>query len=95
VNKTLQEIGAFDKPILTIFNKLDLYEEKVFDLWLDEEVKQDLMLQLVKRWETITNGNCVFISALERRNIDQFRDTILSKVKALYKERYPYMTQFY
>lgn len=95
VNKTLQEIGAFDKPILTIFNKLDLYEEKVFDPWLDEEVKQDLMLQLVKRWETITNGNCVFISALERRNIDQFRDTILSKVKALYKERYPYMTQFY
>ncbi|MBW7914192.1 MAG: GTPase HflX [Taibaiella sp.] len=95
VNKTLQEIGAFDKPILTIFNKLDLYEEKVFDPWLDEEVKQDLMLQLVKRWETLTNGNCVFISALERRNIDQFRDTILSKVKALYKERYPYMTQFY
>lgn len=95
VNKTLQEIGAFDKPILTIFNKLDLYEEKVFDPWLDEEVKQDLMLQLVRRWETITNGNCVFISAIERRNIDQFRDTILSKVKALYKERYPYMTQFY
>lgn len=95
VNKTLQEIGAFDKPILTIFNKLDLYEEKVFDPWLDEEVKQDLMLQLVKRWETLTNGNCVFISAIERRNIDQFRDTILSRVKALYKERYPYMTQFY
>lgn len=95
VNKTLQEIGAFDKPMLTIFNKLDLYEEKVFDPWLDEEVKQDLMHQLVKRWETITNGNCVFISAVERRNIDQFRDTILGKVKALYKERYPYMTQFY
>lgn len=95
VNKTLQEIGAFDKPILTIFNKLDLYEEKVFDPWLDEEVKQDLMLQLVKRWETLTHGNCVFISALERRNIDQFRDTILKKVKTLYKERYPYMTQFY
>jgi len=95
VNKTLQEIGAFDKPILTIFNKLDLYEEKVFDPWLDEEVKQDLMLQLVRRWETLTNGNCVFISAIERRNIDQFRDIILNKVKALYKERYPYMTQFY
>lgn len=95
VNKTLQEIGAFDKPILTVFNKLDLYEEKVFDPWLDAEVKQDLMNQLVRRWETLTNGNCVFISAIERRNIDQFRDTILGKVKALYKERYPYMTQFY
>lgn len=95
VNKTLQEIGAFDKPMLTVFNKLDLYEEKVFDPWLDEEVKQDLMNQLMKRWDTLTNGNCVFISAIEKRNIDQFRDTILGKVKALYKERYPYMTQFY
>src|SRR6185437_12661968 len=35
VNKTLQEIGAFDKPTITIFNKMDLYEQKVFDPWLD------------------------------------------------------------
>lgn len=95
VNKTLQELKAFDKPILTVFNKMDLYEEKVFDPWLDSEVKQDLLLQLVKRWETETHGNCIFISATERRNIDAFRTTILDKVKALYEERYPYMTQFY
>ncbi len=34
VNKTLQEIGAFDKPTITIFNKMDLYEERNFDEWL-------------------------------------------------------------
>jgi len=95
VNKTLQDIGAFDKPILTIFNKMDLYEEKVFDPWLDDEVKQDLLKQLRRRWDNLTHGDCVFISATERRNIDELRDTILNKVKQLYQQRYPYLTQFY
>ena len=95
VNKTLQEIKAFDKPILTIFNKMDLYEQQVFDPWLEDEVKQDLLFQLRKRWESETDHACVFISATERRNIDGLRQTILDKVKALYEERYPYLTQFY
>lgn len=95
VNKTLQEIGAFDKPVLTIFNKMDLYEERTFDEWLDDEVKEDLLNQLKKRWEHETNGSCVFISATQRRNIDELRSTILGKVKELYQQRYPYLTQFY
>jgi GTP-binding protein HflX len=74
---------------------MDLYEEKVFDEWLDDEVKQDLLQQLRDRWEHITEGMCVFISATERRNINELRQTILDKVKALYQERYPYMTKFY
>ncbi|MBS1774641.1 MAG: GTPase HflX [Bacteroidetes bacterium] len=95
VNKTLQDIGAFDKPTVTIFNKMDLYEEKTFDEWLDAEVRQDLLRQLKNRWEHETGGNCVFISATERRNIDTLRTTILDKVKELYAIRYPYLTQFY
>jgi GTP-binding protein HflX len=95
VNKTLQDIKAFDKPVITIFNKMDLYEERTFDPWLDSEVKQDLLLQLQSRWKHVTHDNCVFISATERRNIDQLRSTILDKVKELYEERYPYLTQFY
>ncbi len=95
VNKTLQEIGAFDKPILTIFNKMDLYEKRTFDEWLDEEVKQDLLQQLKDRWEHETNNSCVFISATERRNLDELRETILGKVKELYAVRYPYLTKFY
>jgi GTP-binding protein HflX len=95
VNKTLVEINAFDKPIITIFNKMDLYEEKVFDEWLDDEVKNDLLVQLKERWEHITDGHCVFISAIERRNIDGLRNSILTKVKQLYQERYPYLTKFY
>lgn len=95
VNKTLQEIGAFDKPIFTIFNKMDLYEQKVFDPWLDAEVKQDLLNQLSDRWNHETNNSCIFISATERMNIDNLRKSILDKVKSLYEERYPYLTTFY
>lgn len=95
VNKTLQDIGAFDKPMLTIFNKMDLYEKINFDPWLDPEVKADLEKDLRRRWENLTNGACVFISATERLNIDMLREVILNKVKTLYQERYPYLTQFY
>jgi GTP-binding protein HflX len=94
VNKTLQELSAFDKPILTIFNKIDLYETRTFDPWLEEGVKQELLSELRERWERETNGNCVFISATERRNIDDLRQTILEKVRTLYKVRYPYKSEF-
>lgn len=92
VNKTLQELKAFDKPILTIFNKMDLYEEKNFDEWLQDEVKQEILIDLKQKWENITEGNCVFVSALEKRNIDELRMFILNKVREMYKIRYPYKT---
>ncbi len=94
VNKTLQELQAFDKPILTIFNKIDRYEAATFDTWLEPAVKEELMSELRERWERETNGHCVFISATERRNLDELRQTILDKVKEMYKIRYPYKTEF-
>ena len=90
VNHTLQELKAFDKPILTIFNKLDLYETNTFDEWLEDEVKQELLLELKEKWDRATNNNCVFISALEKKNIDALREIILTKVRELYLIRYPY-----
>lgn len=94
VNRTLQELNAFDKPILTIFNKIDLYETRNFDPWLEEGVRKELLSELYERWGRETNGNCVFVSATERRNIDDLRRTILEKVRTLYKGRYPYKTEF-
>jgi GTP-binding protein HflX len=94
VNKTLQELQAFDKPILTIFNKVDRYEAATFDPWLEPAVKEELMSELRERWERETNGHCVFISATERRNLDELRQTILDKVRELYKIRYPYKSEF-
>ncbi len=95
VNQTLHEIGAGDKPTLTIFNKMDLYEERTFDEWLDADTKSELLRQLEKRWEAETDGQAVFISAIEKRNIEALRDTILQRVKGLYATRFPYLTQFF
>jgi GTP-binding protein HflX len=94
VNKTLQEIDAFEKPTLTIFNKMDLYETKTFDDWLEESTKKEILEDLYERWDRETNGNVVFISAVERKNIDALRQNILKKVKEIYKVRYPYKTEF-
>jgi GTP-binding protein HflX len=95
VSKTLQELKAFDKPIITIFNKMDLYIKNTFDEWLNDEVKQQILEDLKARWQGETNGNAIFISALERTNIDELRKTILDKVRELYRIRYPYKTEFF
>ena len=94
VNKTLQELNAFEKPTVTIFNKMDLYDAKTFDEWLEESTKQEILQDLRDRWNNETNGNAVFVSAIEKRNIDVLRKTILEKVRELYRIRYPYKTEF-
>jgi len=94
VNKTLQELNAFEKPILVIFNKIDRYEAATFDPWLEDNVKEELMSELRERWERETNNQCVFVSATERRNLDDLRRTILEKVRELYKIRFPYKSEF-
>ena len=95
VNKTLQELKAHDKPVITIFNKMDLFEEKTFDPWLEDEVKQQIGQDLKARWENELRGNCVFVSAIEKRNIDLLRTTILHKVRAQYQVRYPYKAEYF
>lgn len=94
VNKTLQELNAFEKPTLTIFNKMDLYEKNTFDEWLEESTKKEILEDLYERWQNETGGNAVFVAALEKRNMDTLRQTILLKVRELYRIRYPYKTEF-
>jgi GTP-binding protein HflX len=93
VNKTLQQIEAFDKPILIVFNKIDQYEKNTFDPWLDEQVKQELMNDLKQRWERETEGHCVFVSATEKTYLDDLRSNLLTTVKTLYARRYPYRSE--
>jgi GTP-binding protein HflX len=95
VNKTLQELNSFEKPMLVIFNKLDEYVKRTFDAWLEEGTKEDILRDLEERWQRATNGNAIFISALERTNIDKLRDVVLQKVRELYRIRYPYKTEFF
>jgi GTP-binding protein HflX len=95
VNKTLQELGTFEKPTITIFNKMDLYAQRTFDEWLEEGTKQEILNDLEERWQQQTSGNAIFISALERTNIEALRKTILDKVRELYRVRFPYKTEFF
>lgn len=93
VNKTLQEIGAAEKPTITIFNKMDMYEKNTFDEWLEDDTKKELLADLQEKWQWETEGNAVFISATEKTNIDGLRKSILDKVRELYAIRYPYKSQ--
>ena len=95
VNKTLAELGAADKPTITIFNKTDRYEEQAFDQWLEPKVKNEILNELKLRWQTETKGNCVFVSATERTNMDGLRQTILNAVREMYRIRYPYRAEFF
>jgi len=95
VNKTLQEINAFDKPVIYVFNKMDRYEELNFDEWLDPGTKEELLKELKERWEAETQSVCIFMSATERSNVDGLREALLSRVKELYKERFPYKTEYF
>ncbi|MDQ6608917.1 MAG: GTPase HflX [Bacteroidota bacterium] len=95
VNRTLQELDVHEKPTITIFNKMDLYIKNTFDEWLNDETKGQILEDLKSRWQQQTGGNAIFISALERTNIDELRRVILDKVRELYRIRYPYKADFF
>lgn len=95
VNKTLAELGSAEKPTVTIFNKMDAFIKNTFDEWLEEDVKKELLNDLKQRWQNETKGSCVFISALQKQNIDLLRQTILNAVREMYQIRYPYRAEFF
>ncbi len=95
VNTTLAELGAAEKPTITIFNKLDKYQEQTFDQWLEDSVKKEILNDLKQRWQEETKGNCVFVSASAKTNIDALRQTILNTIREVYRIRYPYKAEFF
>ncbi len=95
VNKTLKELGSNEKQTVTVFNKMDQYEKNTFDEWLDPNVKKEILIELKEKWQAETNGNCVFISAVEKTNINGLRQTVLNNVRTMYQVRYPYKAEFF
>lgn len=95
VKNTLLDLKVEDKPVLYIFNKMDIYEKETYDDWLEPEVKADLQNQLKKYWNNETHNNCIFVSATEKLNVDELRIMILDKVREMYGIRYPYKDIFY
>jgi GTP-binding protein HflX len=84
VNTTLQEIDKIEKPTVIVFNKIDA---------LTEEVSLD---ELKRTWMAKLGGRpCIFISAVQKSNIEEFRDIIYQEVKDIFKVRYPYNNFLY
>ena len=92
VEKTLADLGCADKPSMIVFNKIDNYKwtEKEADD-LTPPTKENISLDELKRtWMARLNENCLFISALEKQNIDEFREVVYKKVRELHVQKYPY-----
>lgn len=94
VNQTLTDIGAKDKPVILVFNKIDLYkfpeqEEATFD-YTSNAVQHHSLSWLKKTWHARTNSACLFISATRKENITELRKVLYDKVKAIHNQRYPY-----
>ncbi|GAA4332917.1 GTPase HflX [Mucilaginibacter gynuensis] len=88
VNETLKDLGVIDKQTITVFNKIDAYQPVQTH---EGEEMQPLTLEDFKHtWMGKNNSPAVFISASTRENIDEFRDLLYQKVKAIHTERYPY-----
>ena len=86
VKDTLQEIGADQKPVIMVMNKIDLYnaEEHISYAQNDEEVDVPTTLsQLQRSWMAKENAPAVFISAQKKENIDELRDKLITFVKSL------------
>jgi GTP-binding protein HflX len=92
VNQTLQEIGAAEKPILLVFNKIDAYKwVKKDEDDLSPRSKENFSLEELKNsWMAKSNSPSIFISAKHKTNIDEFREILYKLVREIHTTRYPY-----
>ncbi|MCO5724317.1 GTPase HflX [Robiginitalea marina] len=98
VNQILSEIDCADKNILMVFNKIDQYRAEVLDA-------DDLVTERTSRhysigewkdtWMQRMSGNVVFISALNRENLDEFRKMVYREVRKIHIGRFPYNNFLY
>jgi GTP-binding protein HflX len=91
VEKTLAELGCADKPSMIVFNKIDAYTWTPQDEDdLTEPTKENTSLEDLKKTWMAKMGDCLFISAKNKENIDELRDVLYKKVRELHVQKYPY-----
>ncbi len=92
VNQTLKEIDPVQKPMILIFNKIDAFShtQKDEDDLLPVKRENISLEELQKTWMSKLHDNCIFISAREKQNIDNLKELMYQKIKAIHVERYPY-----
>lgn len=97
VKQTLQDIGAGDKPVILLFNKIDsfTYTPKEEDD-LTPTTRDNLSLEDIKNtWMKNLNTTCLFMSALKKQNVEEFKKVLYEKVKEMHVKRYPYHNLLY
>ena len=92
VEKTLKEIGANNKPIYVVFNKVDAYSYEEYDEFsLEPKGKENRSLEELKNsWIADEKSPCIFISAKEKINIEKLRNDIYKMVAEIHAGRYPF-----
>ena len=97
VKQTLREIGAGDKPVYLVFNKIDAYTyEKKDEDDLTPATKRNMSLEDMKKsWIAKANTPCIFISAVEKMNIEKLRTDLYGMVREIHAGRYPFNNFLY
>ena len=98
VNKILLEIKSADKPVMMVFNMIDAYTYETIDAddLVTEKTKAHFTLEeLQKSWMSKMENNCVFISALHKENLEDFKSRVYDEVKKIHIKRFPYNNFLY
>ena len=98
VNKILEEIKSADKKIIMVFNKIDQYKCKTIDeddLVTEKTQKHFTLKEWKKTWMEKTGDKALFISALNKENIEDFRKMVYSEVRNIHIARFPYNNFLY
>ena len=97
VKQTLREIGVGDKPVYLVFNKIDAYTyEKKDEDDLTPATKRNMSLEEMKKsWIAKANTPCIFISAVEKMNIEKLRSDLYGMVREIHAGRYPFNNFLY
>ena len=92
MERTLQEIGAGNKPIYVVFNKIDTYTYEEYDEFsLEPRDKRNHTLEDLKNlWIADEKSPCIFISAKEKINIEKLRNDLYKMVAEIHAGRYPF-----
>jgi len=93
VNQILKEIKSLDKPTLMVFNKIDVYQPEPWDeteLIEQREEKHFSLEEWKQTWMHRMNGQALFISAINKDNLEGFRERLYQEVREIHVTRFPY-----
>ncbi|WP_179337368.1 GTPase HflX [Winogradskyella ludwigii] len=93
VNQILDEIKSKDKPTIMVFNKIDAYEPEPFDEEDLVEVRTEANFTIEewkKTWMSRVGDNALFISAINKENMEEFRKRVYQEVREIHVTRFPY-----